>query len=62
MSQPEPLHADWRCHVGRHHYVTAQDDNPEMRGHIYLECTRCGKQDPDYGPTSAKAMGWGILK
>ena len=22
----------WRCRLGRHHYVGVQDDNPEMRG------------------------------
>lgn len=62
MSEPVLPHSDWRCHLGRHHYELKQDDNPEMRGQTYLECSRCGKKDPDYGPTAAKAMGWGIVK
>lgn len=33
---------DWRCKLGRHHYVEVPDDNPEMRGHAHQECTRCG--------------------
>lgn len=43
---------DWRCRIGRHHYIAKQDDNPEMRHIIYLECTRCGKpkDPPEYGP------------
>ncbi len=45
-------HKDWRCAVGRHHYVTVQDDNPEMRGESHRECTRCGhvKEFASYGP------------
>jgi len=43
---------DWRCRIGRHHYIARQDDNPEMRQIIYLQCTRCGKpkDPPTYGP------------
>lgn len=33
---------DWRCRVGRHHHVPMPDDNPEKRGAMRLECTRCG--------------------
>ena len=41
----------WRCRLGRHHYLPAQDDNPEMRGRAYLRCDRCGKpkDPPEYG-------------
>jgi hypothetical protein len=39
MSQ-EPK--DWRCRMGRHHYVEVSDDNPEARGRTHQECTRCG--------------------
>jgi len=58
-------HADWRCHLGRHHYQVMQDDNPEMHGQSYLECTRCGKKNdpPSYGqqsPGTAMGMGMGI--
>ena len=28
----------WRCRLGRHRYLPAQDDNPEMRGRAYLRC------------------------
>ncbi len=43
---------DWRCRIGRHHYIVRQDDNPEMRRLTYLQCTRCGKpkDPPSYGP------------
>lgn len=45
-------HKDWRCRAGRHHFIAKQDDNPEMRQIIYLQCTRCGKMKdpPEYGP------------
>ena len=33
---------DWRCRMGRHHYVEVRDDNPETRGHTHQERTRCG--------------------
>lgn len=63
MSQAALPHADIRCHLGRHHYVTKRDDNPETRGQAYLECTRCGKKDdpPSYGPMSGTALGGGIV-
>ncbi len=50
---------DWRCRLGRHHYLPAQDDNPEMRGRHYLRCSRCGKpKDKDeYGPMPGTALG-----
>lgn len=62
MSQSAPPHADWRCHVGHHHYVTRLDDNPEVRGQAYLECTRCGKKNdpPTYGPMPPTALGNGV--
>ncbi|MGS0683660.1 hypothetical protein ACVBEQ_00660 [Nakamurella sp. GG22] len=49
----------WRCRLGRHHYLPAQDDNPEMRGRHYLRCDRCGKpKDKDeYGPMPGTALG-----
>lgn len=57
MSVEAQAHADWRCHLGRHHYVVMQDDNPEKPGQSYLECTRCGKKNdpPTYGPPSPGA-------
>jgi hypothetical protein len=61
MSGTGSPHADWRCHLGRHHYVTKEDDNPEMRGQSYLECIRCGKKHdpPEYGPMPGTALGAG---
>jgi len=52
---PDTDHAkmDWRCHLGRHHYVRELDDNPEVRGQSVLVCTRCGKHEdgpPAPGP------------
>jgi hypothetical protein len=49
----------WRCRLGRHHYLIAQDDNAEMRGRHYLRCDRCGKpKDKDkYGPMPGTALG-----
>ena len=51
----------WRCRLGRHHYVGVQDDNPEMRGQAYLKCTRCGKpkDPPKYGPMPPTVLGTG---
>jgi hypothetical protein len=62
MTTTNEVHADWRCHIGRHHFVGKQDDNPEMRGGGYLECVRCGKKkDIDsYGPMSPGAVGPGV--
>jgi hypothetical protein len=34
---------DWRCHLGRHHWVRVQDDNPENLAASHLECVRCLK-------------------
>ena len=50
---------DWRCRLGRHHYLPAQDDNPEMRGRHYLRCDRCGrpKDKDEFGPMSGTALG-----
>ena len=52
---------DWRCRIGRHHYVGVQDDNPEVRGHSYLQCTRCGKRKdpPRYGQMPGTLLGLG---
>jgi hypothetical protein len=63
MTGTAPVHADWRCHLGRHHYVTKVDDNPEMRGQTYLECVRCGKKNdpPSYGPPPQTALGGGLF-
>ncbi|HEY5113893.1 MAG TPA: hypothetical protein VIJ00_00060 [Nakamurella sp.] len=51
---------DWRCRLGRHRYVGRQDDNPEVRGQLFLQCIRCGKRKdpPSYGPASATTIGW----
>lgn len=45
MSDTDHAKLDWRCHLGRHHYVPKPDDNPEVRGQSVLECTRCGKHE-----------------
>ena len=52
---------NWRCRVGRHHYVGVPGDNPEMRGQGYLQCTRCGKpkDPPRYGIMPPKALASG---
>jgi hypothetical protein len=65
MTAPKELHADWHCRMGRHHYEVVADDNPEMPGQSYLECTRCGKKNdpPTYGkqsPGAAMGMGMGL--
>lgn len=38
---------DLRCLVGRHRYVERHtpDTHPPSTEGLYLECTRCGKQD-----------------
>ncbi len=52
---------DLRCRMGKHHYVTVADENPEMRGQTHLECTRCGhvKDVNEYGPMPGTALGGG---
>ena len=52
MTDGNEHHGDWLCHVGRHHYESKMDYNPEMRNQTYLECSRCGKKKdpPEYGP------------
>ena len=45
MTDTDHAKLDWRCHLGRHHYVRRFDDNPEVRGQSVLECTRCGKHE-----------------
>ena len=45
MSDIGTHRADWRCHLGRHHFVRQTDDNPEVRGQSVLVCTRCGQHD-----------------
>ena len=64
VSETAQEHADWRCHLGHHHYLVQQDDNPEMRGQSYLECSRCGKKKdpPSYGPMSPGALGGGLIR
>jgi hypothetical protein len=59
MITTEPRRVDWRCHLGRHHYVRKVDDNPDVHGQTYLECTRCGRHEdgppvkPPLGPRAA---------
>jgi len=62
MTASDETHVDWRCHVGRHHFVGRQDDNPEVRGGAYLQCSRCGKKkDLDsFGPMPPSVLGPGI--
>jgi hypothetical protein len=58
MTITETRTVDWRCHLGRHHYVRKPDDNPEMHGATYQECTRCGRQEyggPDGPPLGPRA-------
>jgi len=33
----------WSCRVGRHHYKTVNQDNPENRKYQQRECVTCGK-------------------
>ncbi len=59
MTVTQPLKQDWRCHLGRHHFIVKPDDNPEVRGQTVLECTRCGRHEdgkhvgPPLGPNAA---------
>ena len=64
MTNSVDAHADWRCHLGHHHYLVRQDDNPEMRGQSYLECSRCGKKKdpPSYGVMPPGAVGGGLIR
>ena len=62
MSEVMEHTGDWRCHFGRHHFLAVVDDNPEVRGQSYLECSRCGKKKdpPSYGPMPPSTLGPGI--
>jgi hypothetical protein len=55
VSAPPVAVIDWRCRLGRHHYLSHADDNPEVRGQSVLECTRCGKHED--GPVAGKRLG-----
>ena len=43
MTATIPSGTSWLCRTGRHHWIGVPDDNPEMRGQAYLQCTKCGK-------------------
>ena len=45
MTDADTPKIDWRCQLGRHHYIRVVDDNPEVRGQTVLLCTRCGKHE-----------------
>lgn len=43
------------CRLGRHRYFGLPDDNPEVRGRLFLKCERCGRtkdfdEDPPLPP------------
>jgi predicted SprT family Zn-dependent metalloprotease len=58
VTDTETQKYDWRCHLGRHHYVRRIDDNPEVRGQSVLICTRCGGHEdgPQTGPGSGSGL------
>jgi hypothetical protein len=43
MTTTAPTNVYWKCRIGRHHYRTVNDDNPENRRSTHLECMRCLK-------------------
>jgi hypothetical protein len=51
------------CRIGRHHYRTVNQDNPENRGYQYRECIMCGKTKegtaPDFPRSDRPFMGGG---
>src|SRR6478752_7132993 len=55
VSAPPVAVIDWRCRLGRHHYLSHAEDKPEVRGQSVLECTRCGKHED--GPVAGKRLG-----
>ena len=62
MTATMPSAKSWLCRTGRHHWIGVQDDNPEMRGGAYVQCTKCGKRKdpPHYGVMPPTALGgWG---
>ena len=51
MTDADTPKIDWRCQLGRHHYIRVVDDNPEVRGQTVLLCTGCGKHEDGPPPT-----------
>jgi hypothetical protein len=51
MTDADTPKIDWRCQLGRHHYIRVVDDKPEVRGQTVLLCTRCGKHEDAPPPT-----------
>ena len=51
------------CRIGRHHYQTVNEDNPENRRYQHRECVICGKikEGPtaDFPRTERSFMGGG---
>jgi hypothetical protein len=51
----------WPCRLGRHHYRTVNQDNPENRKYRMKECIHCGKikegPDADYPRVDRPFMG-----
>ena len=49
------------CSLGKHHYETVQDDNPEIRGGSHRKCTKCGHIQEGDGGGQVVAR-WGVEK
>lgn len=63
MTITAPRKVNWRCHLGRHRYVRKVDDNPDVHGQTYQECTRCGRREdgrPDWPPLGPRAAAIGF--
>lgn len=55
----------WSCRLGRHHFRSVNQDNPENRQYQYRECVTCGKlkegPSADFSRTDRPFMGGGGL-
>ena len=56
---------NWFCRLGRHHFRSVNQDNPENRQYQYRECVTCGKlkegPSADFSRTDRPFMGGGGL-
>ena len=58
MTATFPSGTSWICKAGRHHWIGVPDDNPEMRGQAYLQCTKCGKRKDPPPMARCRRMCW----
>ena len=59
MTTYDDVHVDWRCHLGRHHFVGKQDDNPEIVARSTWNAPGAGRRRTS---TATERFPAGVLK